>query len=219
MPDAAGLEAIRAGLAAVFERQYGPLRGAGLAVSPDTDVGFLQWTMQLLGPDGQIAADIARAGIRDGDNIQVAHEFFGIYDTAPPYAGRGIGRLFGAYSEQWYRESGVQVITLTAGLDDGGYVWAMAGYTWVDTPRDVIQRLAAAITHREGTPEELAQARVMLGRLEHGTFGSVSYPTPRDIATIGRTGELARLPSRDPRKTWFGRRVMKGSTWQGQKAP
>lgn len=195
------LEALRD----VIVGQYGGLEIDDVVITrfrQDT----LAWEATIRAPSGELAGRTMRLAYRDGDQLVVDHEYLRINDE---YQGRGFSTAFLDAMRAWYRQSGVDRITIHAALSDGGFAWAMAGFDWEDQG-DVLFWLRQAIARGDGTDAELGEARRVLRELEEGDPWSENYPTPRNIATIGMQDGL---------DDWFGRRVMRGSNWHGWMAP
>jgi GNAT superfamily N-acetyltransferase len=108
------------------------------------------------------------------------------------YRGRGFGTKFSKFSEDLYRSMGISKIYLTAGEEDGSYVWAKAGYDWADTPTRVvfqIKKLIDDVKNKDDLEFEpgekskildaLADYRDRFNDLELSDKG---YPTPIEIA-------------------------------------
>lgn len=211
-PSSAELDRVEIALKSVVDRQFGPLRLEAVIdrdMTRDAGGDELFWDGALYSDSGEVAGEVQRHFAREVDGtLTVDHD---LLDLRPQFRRQGFSGAFRRFMEQWYRESGVDAIYLHAALEDGGYVWARAGYTWrnaaapfLDRPSGVANRLKAAIDRGQGSASERAAARRMLERLRDEPFDSPSYPTPLDVAMIGWS---------EGRETWLGSAVMRGSDW------
>lgn len=128
---------------------------------------------------------------------KVDHSSFFIADRLQ---GRGTGRVFLANSMAVYRRIGIRSVTLAAGAEAGGYVWARFGF--------VPTRLSWH-SLRESLSDELDEIERKL--------------SPGDVALVRRM-----LDSDDPKTVWLiadlripfgreplGRRLLAGQGWGG----
>jgi hypothetical protein len=92
---------------------------------------------KILDPDGKTVGEFSRTYWSNDLENWVDHNLLRI-DT--DQRGLGIGRAFSDYSETAYKQMGIEEIHVEAGLTDGGYTWAKAGYDWSpDNDFDYIQ--------------------------------------------------------------------------------
>jgi GNAT superfamily N-acetyltransferase len=111
--------------------------------------------------------------------------------------------------EDYYRRSHVDVITIHAALEDGGYTWALAGFDWDPDPgllsasfKDVCRHIDALLVDPATDPADQQLLRRMRDLLDENDPGE-EWPTPN---------ELAQLEGVDPE---LGRKLMKGTNWYG----
>ncbi|WP_433513725.1 hypothetical protein ACQP2T_60950 [Nonomuraea sp. CA-143628] len=79
---------------------------------------------------GQEAGYVSRIFHRDRDaSLWVKHDYLSLEEE---YQGQGFANAWNRHLEGWYRESGLERIEISPGLEAGGYVWAMDGYLWSD---------------------------------------------------------------------------------------
>lgn len=147
----------------------------------------------------------------------------------PEYRGQGFSRAFGQHMEDWYRESGIDTIVLRAGLDDGGYAWAKAGYDWDPRPGGRIERLIEHIqTQRAGLTYSriaanpaLEAADIWLYELEQKvTDVALAVNTGMDptaaYAAMPKPWEIANASY--PGMEDLGKQLLRGTDWYGRKA-
>lgn len=123
----------------------------------------------------------------------------------PAARGRGFAHALYAELEVYYRRSRVDVITVHAALENGGYAWAQAGFDWdpewLDRSfaniRDRIDRLLA---DPETSSSDSALLREVRRQMDVNDAGE-GWPTPQ---------ELAQLHGDD---RYLGRKLMMGSNW------
>ena len=124
-------------------------------------------------------------------------------------AARGQGFATELYDEleRYYRRSGVDVITIHAALENGGYTWARRGFDWdpaelggsfANVRRHIDQLISDPQTH----PNDQELLSQMRDRLDEDDPGE-EWPTPN---------ELAQLRGEDPQ---LGRKLMVGTNWYG----
>lgn len=125
-------------LRAVVEGEFAGFRTR--LASLDLDRDFVTFTMDIT-HEGRVVGDAERNLQRLSDGtLEVEHALLML---SPQARGRGFASAFNAHMEQWYRESGVQRISLhtVSALEGGGYAWAAAGYDWA---REVGEELSGA---------------------------------------------------------------------------
>jgi len=115
-----------------------------------------------------------------------------------PYKGRGISVEFGRVSENFYKSLGIEKVFIDAGLKDGAYTWAKAGYQFKEKPEsliDSLRRKAKNVSENTSLwePNKLTkeQAIALGGRIENladlldnTPFNDPSYLTPLEIANV-----------------------------------
>ncbi|WP_436775113.1 hypothetical protein [Yinghuangia sp. YIM S09857] len=180
--------------------------------------GTLTWQAEILGPDGVKVGETERRfrnkqALRLVDNdyrlvpgpdvIVVEHHWQRISEG---FQKHGFGTDLRMRLEDWYRESGVDRIELTASDANGGYTWAKAGYSFNGRSHAhaaflQLRQAIGGYGDMEIPPPSQAEidaARELLRRSEELPFGSPGYPQPADIAAIGEFGKNFLLKSRWP---------------------
>ena len=152
------------------------------------------------------------------------------------FQGQGFAQAFNAHLYDQYRTWGIEEVHLAANIDVGGYAWARAGYDWasrnsrsnpyarlrefVDPPAlseiddDLPEPWSPiSLIPVERLEEQREAARRMIERFGSTVWGAEDYPTPFELAQLGRwdgaTGEEG--------DWWIGKAVMMGSSWSGVK--
>ncbi|MGW5388505.1 hypothetical protein [Nocardia sp. NPDC003963] len=118
--------------------------------------------------------------------------------------GKGFATSFNSAMESYYRRCGVDRIKVFA-TDDGGYVWARAGYEFDLTPEKLESSVSSITTkirtiYNDCSDAERIELDDMLSRFERKRV--VDYPTPNELASLGHDGAL-------------GERLMKDTAWHG----
>lgn len=136
---------------------------------------------------------------------EVEHVWFKIEDAGA--RGTGFGTRFIQQSEGYYISQGFSRITVHAGLEDGGYTWARAGFDWNYTDGDPFGSVVDKINYFR------TDDQAIIGTI--GAWGSAMFygdedlvPTPMEIAMLGYTPGA---------ETWPGREIMSGTHWYGEK--
>lgn len=180
--------------------------------------GTIEIEASVLNDDGEKVGLITRQFARDSEGKLVATH----YDMrlAKNVQGGGFAQAYNDRMVAWYRRNGFDRIEI-ATSSVGGYAWARAGYYWrrSDGPlgaETVRERLRAYVDgparKQPHWHDAIAEAEQLLKRWDTAEFGSPEYPSPLDVAMIGRKAGQA---GRDA--TWLGKEVMIGSNWQGVK--
>ena len=182
--------------------RYGPFAVKWRSVEDTTEVVIYG---EILSGSGDLIGKGARSFYRDHAGYLVVHNDLLWLEAAARR--QGFATALYDELERYYRRSGVDVITVHASLDDGGYSWAQYGFDW--DPR----RIAESFTNIRGRIDDLlrnanvtdADKQLLAKfrrRLDHRDPGQ-EWPTPN---------ELANLHGDDPQ---LGRRLMRGSSWYG----
>jgi hypothetical protein len=141
---------------------------------------------------------------------------------------QGIATEFNAKMEEMYRQLGLDRIEVEAGLEDGGYVWAKAGFDWRVTDdgfaiynfEDKMDAAAGNYMDDEEVTEYLdnlylsysevqqAQQNYEMGRgsVEDIAAALENFPKPEDIANASFPG----APN-------LGAELLRGTQWTGVK--
>jgi hypothetical protein len=117
----------------------------------------------------------------------------------PDRCGRGLGTLLTRNSLKVYKKVGISKVTLDAGLDVGGYVWARLGF--VPTKDGWLQVRGAVRAKRASMGQIPSEAEVALGY-------ALADDEPAAI------WEIADLDARINGKS-LGQVLLSGTTWEG----
>ncbi|MFI6536634.1 hypothetical protein ACIBHY_29580 [Nonomuraea sp. NPDC050547] len=112
--------------------------------------------------NGEKAGQTTRIFHRDRDgSLWVSHDYL---ELDSKHQGRGFAGAWNGHLERWYRESGLERIEISPGLEAGGYVWAMDGYMW----RDASQAgpFVMATPHNEYRLKTIPRLMAEIQRLE-----------------------------------------------------
>lgn len=184
-----------------------------------TEIGSVQDVMDGLALQMRITKDGKEAGFvtRVFGEDSVYHDTL---ELMPEFRGQGFSSAFSAYSESWYKASGISEIKLHAALGDGGYVWAKAGYTW---DLDFYRKNADAFM--ADYPQWSAKLERMLA-----DWPNDSKVTPKlydiynaieealDDPDILEDIDLAALANlQDDDGMFVGRLLLAGTSWRGRK--
>ncbi|MCD0446470.1 phage minor capsid protein [Glycomyces sp. A-F 0318] len=204
------------------------VRGDGVAVEG-----------RLYDRDGAVVARFDRSIFVEDHLLQAGHNSLTVADA---FRGNGVAAAFNGRLFNWYRDSGVDAVTVST-TDIGGYAWARAGFDFLteDDADKIIGRLneqrrawnryAAPLRRaaREGTltdieaaglawiEAQLDDADVVLDRAEAHTFGTPGFPTAYDIASIGRARPAPEGRTDAIFEQHLGKAAMVGANWDGIK--
>ena len=149
----------------------------------------------------------------DGNGgVTVSHELLQIEDE--DYQGTGFAKTFNRQAENYYISHGIDTVHVHAALDGGGYAWASQGFDWDyrnhDKSRSNMNRRLDL--YEQSVPNIPDNLRRDMGRLRTRlndlSVTDPDYPTPKEIANLGRI---------DGVDTWPGKMIMRGSNWYGSK--
>ena len=157
----------------------------------------IEITGRLYAPDGGEAGYFRRT-FRPEERI-VEHNMLEMYGSD---TGKGVGSAFAAQAEDAYRKMGYTTITMEAGLESGGYVWAKAGYSWGDI----------------GAPPQVKKfARDKLGKIASNLSDDDVLQVSRLISGSRTTAkQLADWHSSDGK--YSGKNILAGSGWNASKS-
>ncbi|TMR22052.1 hypothetical protein ETD86_12835 [Nonomuraea turkmeniaca] len=225
--------AARAGLARLLE---GRTYGDGYTVTVD-DVAtgthtpasggghYVRFTVTIRAADGSTAGKSTRKLVREPDGTLWADHEYQVLDLA--HRGRGFGSSWNHHLERLYRQDGFDRIELFASEDDGGYMWAAAGYDFANewSAAAVIDNLKRELADLEwardswpgtsGDPalqqilDDIAMLDEVLADARAG-YGRPGFPAAHRISQLGR-----RPGMKYRRDEWLGSRVMAGTEWEG----
>ncbi|MEU4229529.1 hypothetical protein AB0F17_34975 [Nonomuraea sp. NPDC026600] len=231
-PDTARAAA-RAGLTRLLEgRTYGDGYTATLddvttgTHTPASGGGhYVRFTVTIHAADGSTAGKSTRKLVRDPDGTLWADHEYQVLE--PDHRGRGFGSSWNHHLERLYRTDGFDRIELFASEDDGGYMWAAAGYDFANewSATTVIGNLKRELSDlawaRDSWPgpaddpklqqilNDIAMLEELLDDARAG-YGQPAFPLAHRISQMGR-----RPGMKYRRDEWLGSRVMAGTEWEG----
>lgn len=165
--------------------------------------------------------------MKDGEHAGFAtREFFDDYvyhdtlELVEKFRGQGFSSSFSEFMETAYRNAGYTEIRLHAALDNGGYVWAKAGYQLdIDSYRDnsmLFERDLGDLDRRIGqiAPQYYDDEEVV-GVLS--SWQNIIDEARDDIDALDQLdmSELANL--QDANGNFIGRLILNGASWLGRK--
>jgi hypothetical protein len=136
---------------------------------------------------------------------EVEHVWFKIEDEGA--RGTGFGTKFIQQSEGYYISQGFSRITTHAGLEDGGYTWARAGFDWDYSDGPPWGSVGDALGSWYGTDTDIGD---QAEKWSDAIWGE-------DIDAIPRPSEIAMLGYTPGASSWPGRDIMTGTHWYGEK--
>jgi hypothetical protein len=183
--------------------------------------GNLQHTMSFY-KDGRHIGDatrdynVAYHDDRTGERTNhVHHSLYQISDQ-----GGGISSAFLKASKEFYRQLGIDRITVMAALTVGGYAWARGGFDF-DSRNSMMAAVGSWTARMPSRPSSglsqpeydalKAQWNALVARATPENYLNGTHPLPRDFADVGRP---AGPTTKDTR--WFGKDILKGSVWNGE---
>lgn len=155
--------------------------------------------------NGKKAGTLTR--IIDLNEKTAKHDFLYL---SPDYRNKGFATAFNNYSNDYYRALGVERITVFAAMDNGGYTWARAGFTWDDyeyafgVPGEVI----TSIERYYWRDPEVAgpEIKSILDRFAGHNKYSNQWATPAEIAM-----------AKNAKGESVGKELLVGTRWFGMK--
>ncbi len=163
-------------------------------------------------PDsGNYAGEFHRVFSSRNGEVTVTHELLQLEDE---YQGTGFAKVLNRQAENYYITHGIETVNVHAALDGGGYAWASSGFDWdyrrhADSIQNISGNLDYYVRQNPNIPTRLRtdidSTRMRLNTL---SVTSPDYPTPKEIADIGRIDGVS---------TWPGKEIMRGSNWYGTK--
>lgn len=177
----------------------------------------------IFGPDGDEVGHFDRMLVRDrgtrGARDGKVYAIHALLELDRDHQGQGFAEAFNSHLFDWYRESNLDRVALTANIDVGGYAWARNGYDWADknAPKPIIRnlglmaRLDSGMIPADRLAEQQRMALDLLQRFKTTKFGHPDYPTPFEVSQLGRWDGAGRDD------WWIGKRALWGATWEGVK--
>jgi hypothetical protein len=199
-------------------KQGDPVNLSAEVMSVETSQGNVKVSGVITDYNGNPVGNFERRFFKDDDGrLMVEHELLELDDSVQ---GAGFATEFNANAEDYYVSHGIEAIRVHAGLDQGGYTWASAGFDFDPRPWSLKQS-KANITGRIDdylsdtspdraplTPAQRERLTSLRDRLESKDHTDPDFPTPFEIASFGRTSGA---------ETWPGSEIMTGSNWYGEK--
>lgn len=213
----------------VYEGQFGNLVTKVTGVVPARDGLVVQGTIHTR--RGLQVGRFQRSLYMDRGDVWANHAALFLDDTVQ---GGGFAAEFNQRAIDWYRQSGVDAVTLSAS-DIGQYAWAAAGFDFdgdeyanaaLKNLHDLITVIRAGDTQFQFDDEfydipdeilnapnldrQLAAAEALLGRAEFSRWGEPGFPTAYELSQLGR-----RRGQRGPDAMWLGKFLMLHTPWDG----
>lgn len=162
---------------------------------------------KIIASDGAVAGKVNRWYQRDEDGSYfVKHERL---ELKKQYRGQGFSTEFSKFSEDFYRSIGIKRIKVDAGLEDGAYTWAKAGYTWrTGSEPVVISKEKIWDLEERGLTKEAERLRAIREVMDNYTIDYENYPQPFELANL-QGPEIDGMP--------FGRWLLHKEYWEGEK--
>lgn len=198
----------------VEERLNGQYAGLTVRVKEvDSSGGELEVGADILDANGRQVGTTQRIFRNTGGKLWVYHAYLSLNRNVQ---GQGFAEAWNGHLMNWYTESGLDRIEVTANIDVGGYTWARQGFDWKDSygAQHIGERLGYQLTGsnaRRYTAEQVSAAQSVSDRLSRAHFGDSDYPTAYEVSQAGR------LPGQGKEDAWPGKTAMLGSTWSGVK--
>lgn len=209
---AIGRERFAAVKQAVAERLDGEYAGLRVAVSEvDLDIEKLTVTAAILDNAGNPVGTTVRQFFRDRDGPFVYHA---LLTLDPHVQGQGFAEAWNNHLMDWYVESGLVRIEVTANIDVGGYTWARQGFDWASkgpalAASNRLEREVSMNAHLYDA-EQQAAVDAIVARMAL-PFDDDRFPTAYEMSQVGRK------PGQGKNDAWPGKNAMLGSTWSGVK--
>jgi len=183
--------------------------------------GTMSWNTVVTHPDRGVVGSLTRSVYQHEGKWQVEHNLF---TMERGMQGQGVAARMNQAAEAFYREMGIDSITLHANIDVGGYAWAKQGYGWdpqwrntsrfikkqlgrMDDQLRYFHDLPGYHAYAEWTPEMVAQATDDLAALQ-AKVAAGGTPSPAELALVGHVPGAT---------TWVGKETMLQSSWYGAK--
>lgn len=129
--------------------------------------------------------------------------------------GQGFAEAWNSHLMNWYSESGLDRVEVTANIDVGGYTWARQGFDWKDKSAadGIAGRLRRHISDYADRYDasQINAAQDVIDRISSLRFGDPNFPTAYEVSQVGRKPGQGRVDS------WPGKNAMLGSYWSGVK--
>ena len=218
--------------------EYGGLHVVVESVNGSSDT--LHVGMKVYDANGNEVGNATRSYYNAEGRILADHTMFRL---EPHVRGQGCASQLNERMFQWYRQSGVDQVMLRANIDVGSYAWARQGFEFANQQaavRDILPRLNREISKMRAEIEQLASEQVHAddpqrqrrideltdleqrasGIVRRFRVGAANFPTPKEIALLGRPDGISPGESRD--LSWPGKRVFMEPgvkiSWHGVKS-
>jgi hypothetical protein len=172
--------------------------------------------------DGEQVGSITRSIFRNNDGQLEAHHDLLVIESE--YQGQGFADAYYKHLYDGYERNGVDVVTIQANIDVGGYAWAQRGFDWdPDTDdrqggntvrRNAEANLTEALRRTDLTAEQKARITAFRDFIAENDYEKY---TPKQIANALRDIEWTETTSRGHVvKMWPGKKALLGSNWHGK---
>lgn len=160
---------------------------------------------------GRSVGTTVRDLYRDEPELFVYHAYLKLNASVQ---GQGFAEAWNGHLMDWYIESGLDRIEVTANIDVGGYTWARQGFDFLDKDdaRNIGSRLRSEIFNNASLydADQIAAAEALLDRLNLD-HDDDRFPTAYEMSQVGRK------PGQGKDDKWPGKEAMLGSYWSGVK--
>jgi len=194
-------------LIALFDHSHGPLLPIKIEACSDGEVVIVNGFFKNRDTGRRAGQFYRELKVRRGE-IFIHHNNFHV---TPALRSLGWGRKWFTECERRYQEFGIAAISIEAGSDVGGYVWAREGFSLTDSGQgdfwhDIQKRLRCL--HGGGFIDERT-----LRRWERG-IANRRINTVQDVMCLGR---WRRWIDEEGYWCWPGKLLLIGSCWDGFK--
>jgi hypothetical protein len=167
---------------------------------------------------GDATRDYNTAYQDDRTGERVSHVHHSLYQITDQ--GGGISSAFLKASKEFYRQLGIDRITVQAALSVGGYAWARGGFDFEG--RNAMAHAVTSWNSRKPTGPVRGQTQAefdalmaewdaLVARATPENYLLGLHPLPRDFANVGRPSGRTTKEMK-----WFGKNILKGSGWHGE---
>lgn len=184
----------------------------GVTIDEDVYVGkgnTPTWKLRLINTQSATVGSFTRAVVAPDE----VHNWQA--EVAPKYQKNGIATRVNQAFENWYRESGIDKITVIATSSPfavGGFVWARRGFDWDPDARESsgdnsnLQPVLSALSTLSDAAPNSSQLTEWQESVQQNPDDVTKWPTPAQLANFGY----------QPGSTdWPGKEVMSKTTWNG----
>ena len=135
------------------------------------------------GPKNKPVGDFAATILKLNNELAVIDPYIQLQKE---FKGKGIGQNFTSQSMALLKKMGVQKVNIEAGMSDGAYAWAKAGFKFKQYPNNLVSRmevLNTVIKDRE------LQAMIKIFKKEGKSFKGPFKFEPADLLKLGKLSD------------------------------